>query len=104
METISLTRIFLVFALGMVAAFLFWRYVWFFRNPDRTVAQGENIVSPADGTVVYVKRVQANEEVIVIKRGVAARIKDIVRQDMDAPKLVIGIFMSPLMFTITALP
>ncbi len=95
METISLTRIFMVFALSVVAAFLFWRYVWFFRNPDRTIAQGENIVSPADGTVVYVKRVQPNEEVIVIKQGVAARIKDIVRQDMDAPKLVVGIFMSP---------
>lgn len=95
MEAISLTRILLVLALSMVAAFLFWRYVWFFRNPNRTIAQGENIVSPADGTVVYVKKVQPNEEVIVIKHGVPARIKDIVRQDVDAPKLVVGIFMSP---------
>ena len=84
METSSLTRIFLLCFLVIIAAFLFWRYVWFFRNPDRTIAQGENIVSPADGTVVYVKRVQPNEEVIVIKQGVTARIKDIVRQDMDA--------------------
>jgi phosphatidylserine decarboxylase len=95
METVSVIRILLVCVLGMIAAFLFWRYVWFFRNPDRTIAQGENIVSPADGTVVYVKRVRPNEEVIVIKQGVAARIRDIVRQDMDAPKLVVGIFMSP---------
>jgi phosphatidylserine decarboxylase len=95
METSSLTRIFLLCVVVIIAAFLFWRYIWFFRNPDRTVAQGENIVSPADGTVVYVKKVQPNEEVIVIKQGVAARIKDIVRQDMEAPKLVVGIFMSP---------
>lgn len=93
METISLVLGSL--ALGALAAFLFWRNVWFFRNPARTVPQGENIVSPADGTVVYVKAVKPNEEVIVIKQGVAAGIKDIVREDMDAPKILIGVFMSP---------
>jgi phosphatidylserine decarboxylase len=79
----------------MIAAFLLWRYFWFFRNPDRKITPGENIVSPADGTVVYVKKVYPNEEVVVIKQGVTARIRDIVRQDMEAPKLVVGIFMSP---------
>jgi phosphatidylserine decarboxylase len=92
---VSVIRIFLVCALSLIVAFLFWRYIWFFRNPDRTVAPGENFVSPADGTVVYVKRVKPNEEVIAIKQGVSARIKDIVREDMDASKIVIGIFMSP---------
>ncbi|MBN2645201.1 MAG: phosphatidylserine decarboxylase family protein [Desulfuromonadaceae bacterium] len=33
--------------------------VYFFRNPDRTVPQGQNLViSPADGKVVYVGKVQ----------------------------------------------
>ncbi len=84
-----------ILILSLVAAFVFWRYVWFFRNPPRTSPQGENIVSPADGTVVYVKTVSPDEEVLVIKQGISARIRDIVREDMDAPKSLIGIFMSP---------
>jgi len=79
----------------VVTAFLFWRYIWFFRNPPRTIPSGDNIVSPADGTVVYVKNVGPQDEVIAIKQGVAARIKDIVRQDVGVRKVLIGIFMSP---------
>jgi phosphatidylserine decarboxylase len=52
-------------------------------------------VSPADGTVVYVKRVEPGEEVVVIKQGVKATVRDIAREDDGQPKLVIGIFMSP---------
>lgn len=87
--------ILLAVVLLVVGAFLFWRYYWFFRNPPRTVPVGDNIVSPADGTVVYVKIVEPEDEVIVIKQGIAARIKDIVKQDMDSRKVLIGIFMSP---------
>lgn len=94
MATTSLI-VFLVFALLITGAFLFWRYLWFFRNPPRTAPPGDNVVSPADGTVVYVKTVEPGDEVIVIKQGIAARIEDIVRQDMDSRKVIIGIFMSP---------
>jgi phosphatidylserine decarboxylase len=52
-------------------------------------------VSPADGTVVYVRDVEPGEDVVVIKRGLAAKIADILREDVGEPKLVIGIFMSP---------
>ena len=52
-------------------------------------------MSPADGTVVYVKRVEPGEAVVVIKRGVKATVHDIAREDDGAAKLVIGIFMSP---------
>jgi phosphatidylserine decarboxylase len=93
METVSL--ILVAATLVCVAAFLFWRYVWFFRNPPRMTPPGEHIVSPADGTVVYVKAIKPHEKVIVIKKGIAAGIEDIVRQDMEGPKILIGIFMSP---------
>jgi len=96
METASSFKLLGYCALIVVAAWFFWRYVWFFRNPPRNIPAGQNIVSPADGTVVYVKVVQPNEPVISIKRGLAAGINDIVRDDFDAPKVVIGIFMSPL--------
>lgn len=52
-------------------------------------------MSPADGTVVYVSPVEPQEEVITIKKGLAARITDIVREDLKVPKVLIGIFMSP---------
>jgi phosphatidylserine decarboxylase len=81
--------------LALAAGFLYWRYVWFFRNPPRIPPPGENIVSPADGTVVYTRIVKPNEEVITIKQGLSARLTDIVREDLDQPKLSIGIFMSP---------
>lgn len=81
--------------LVLAAGLLFWRHVWFFRNPPRIPPPGENIVSPADGTVVYVSLVKPHQEVVYIKQGVAARLTDIVREDLDQPKLSIGIFMSP---------
>lgn len=79
----------------LLSGFLYWRYVWFFRNPGRVVPQEESIVSPADGTVVYVKALKPNDDVIVIKQGVRAKLEDIIRTDAELPKRLIGIFMSP---------
>jgi phosphatidylserine decarboxylase len=80
---------------AITAAFLFWRYVWFFRDPPRVPPAAPGLVSPADGTVVYVRRIEAGEPVVVIKQGLAATVRDIMRDDFDRPKLVVGIFMSP---------
>ena len=78
-----------VLAILVVAgAFIFWRYVWFFRNPARIIPAGENIVSPADGTVVYVKKIQPGADVFVIKQGVSAKISDIVKEELTEPKIV----------------
>lgn len=82
-------------ALAAATAYVYWREVWFFRNPARMPPAEAGLVSPADGTVVYVKRVRPGEPVVVIKEGLAATISDIVREDLARPKLVVGIFMSP---------
>ena len=51
--------IWLAALLGLaLAGFGFWRYIWFFRNPSRQAPAGDGLVSPADGTVVYVKEVE----------------------------------------------
>jgi phosphatidylserine decarboxylase len=84
-----------VLALSLLAAFLYWRHVWFFRNPPRQPPTAAGVLSPADGTVVYVKRVAPGEDVVVIKEGLAAKVEDILKQDEPAPKIVVGIFMSP---------
>jgi phosphatidylserine decarboxylase len=83
------------FAILFAGVFLFWRYVWFFRDPPRTPPAEPGIVSPADGTVVYVRRVAPGEPVVSIKQGVSATLRDLVREEVEGTKLVIGIFMSP---------
>ncbi len=90
--------------LALATGFLYWRYAWFFRNPPRVPPPGENIVSPADGTVVYVSLVKPHQEVVTIKQGLSARLTDIVREDLDQPKLSIGIFMSPFNVHYNRLP
>ena len=84
-----------VVVVGLALGYLFWRHVWFYRNPPRTPPVEAGLVSPADGTVVYVRSVAPGEEVVVIKQGVRALVKDILRADVDEPKVVIGIFMIP---------
>lgn len=53
------------------------------------------MLSPADGIVVYVRKVAPGEDVVVIKQGMRATVKDIALEDDGGTKLVIGIFMSP---------
>ena len=80
---------------ALILSYLYWRYEWFYRNPPRKPPEEPGIVSPADGTVVYVKQVLPGEEVLAIKRGYGVTIADIVHEDLSYPKFVIGIFMSP---------
>ena len=80
--------------LGFIA-YLVWRHLWFYRDPPRTPPAETGLLSPADGTVVYVKKVAHGEEVVVIKQGVAATVSDLMHGDFDQPKLVVGVFMSP---------
>lgn len=82
-------------ALGAAAAYAYWRRVWFWRNPVRVPPPREGVLSAADGTVVYVEKVAPGEPVVSIKRGLDARLADIVREDDALPKLLVGVFMSP---------
>jgi phosphatidylserine decarboxylase len=78
-----------------LGAYFFWRYLWFFRNPDRRIPDGDNIISPADGTVVYVEKVAPREPVISVKKKRKISVCDIVREDLEKTRILIGIFMSP---------
>jgi phosphatidylserine decarboxylase len=80
----------------LAALYLLWRYWWFWRNPRRNIPRGEHFLSPADGTVVYVKRAAPYEPIISCKQGRAVSINDIVHEELDQAKILIGIFMSPL--------
>lgn len=80
---------------GLFCIYLFWRRVWFFRNPSRLPPPGGSILSPADGRVVYVRHVQSREAVLSIKKGVPAPLEDMAPTDLEGPKILIGVFMSP---------
>ncbi len=90
-----MTTSLLVLLLLGLGVFLFWRFYWFFRNPQRRVPTGEGLLSPADGKVVYVRKVEPREPVLIIKKGQEARIIDILKEDDAKPKVIIGVFMSP---------
>jgi phosphatidylserine decarboxylase len=79
----------------LLIAFLYWRYIWFFRNPHRVIPEAEGIVSPAEGTVVYVKVVHPGTPVVSIKKGRPIFVSDILSGDVDGQSLLIGVFMSP---------
>lgn len=92
---VSALRLGLSVCAGAGAAWLYWRWVWFFRNPRRTPPAEQGVVSAADGTVVYVEKLEPGAEVISVKSGLRARLGDITREDESLPKLLIGVFMSP---------
>ena len=83
-----------LFFIASIIFFFFFRFWFFFRNPERKIAEGNNIVSPADGYVIYIKEIKDNEVPISIKKGQKITLNELVDDD-DAYTLVIGIFMTP---------
>jgi phosphatidylserine decarboxylase len=57
-----------ILAVLICGASFYWRYVWFLRNPQRVPPNQPAILSPADGTVVYVKQIDPQLDVLVIKK------------------------------------
>ena len=88
----------LVIAAAFSGLFLVWRF-FFLRNPSRQVnADDRLILSPADGFIVYVRRVVPDEELMSIKKGQPILLGDLL--GLDDPALpregwLVGIFMSP---------
>jgi phosphatidylserine decarboxylase len=82
-----------------LAAFGFWRFYFFFRNPNRHVTVDErSILSPADGFVIYVLRVEPGQELISVKNGERILLDDLMTLDDPAvPRQgwLVGIYMSP---------
>lgn len=68
----------------------------FFRNPVRTIPGGPNdLVSPADGRVIYIKELEANQIPVTIKKKRVAHISEITKTDIiEQPCYLIGIAMT----------
>ena len=68
----------------------------FFRNPVRKIPGGRNdIVSPADGRVIYIKELEKNQVPVSIKKKRVASIQEITKTDiLEQPCYLIGIAMT----------
>ncbi len=77
------------------------------KDPPRTIPAGNNIVSPADGLVLYVKRIENGVVPEVVKKGVAIPLDELIK---DEPSEVmeegylIGIYMNVETVHITRVP
>jgi len=69
----------------------------FWRTPMRRVRAGEDeIISPADGNVIYIKKIEAGNVPVSIKNGRAFRLNELTKTDLlDTPCWLIGINMTP---------
>lgn len=69
----------------------------FYRIPLRKVnSNSENILSPADGNVIYIKKIDSGEVPISVKNGLEARLTEFTQADiLDYPCWLIGINMTP---------
>lgn len=85
--------------------FVYWRYFYFFRDPKRTAPKGNNLVAPADGTVVYIKKVKKGTVPLSIKGSKEIKLQEIVKtKDVLDDQYLIGIFMSPFSVHVNRAP
>lgn len=68
----------------------------FFRNPNRIIPGDINdIVSPADGRVIYIKELEVNQIPVTVKKKRIASIQEITKTDiLEQPCYLIGIAMT----------
>lgn len=87
----------LLILFGFVTAlFVWWRFWFFMRNPKRQPPLGEGFLAPADGYVVYVKRVEAGTIPIAIKKRAHIELSEISSfpQLGKASGYLVGTFMT----------
>lgn len=82
----------------LLTVWAFWRFHFFNRDPDRTPPEGaeDGVLAPADGTILYVQRVEYEEAPIAVKHGRPVPFARFVgRTGVRGPGYLVGIFMHP---------
>jgi phosphatidylserine decarboxylase len=88
----------LTILITIVGVLLYWRFIYFFRDPERIIPSGNNVVSPADGTIVYIKKIDKGCIPLSIKNKKEIKLEEITKVDFKSKfegGYIIGIFMSP---------
>ncbi len=79
-------------ALVIIVLLLILFILNFYRDPERKIPKGNNIVAPADGRVISI--LKTNKGNIKIKKNILGKIKTLTK-DVAKECYVISIFMSP---------
>lgn len=86
------------FVCGTIVLFLFILLLIyrFYRNPKRIIpGEANDIVSPADGRVIYIKELEVNQIPVTVKKKRVASIQEITKTDiLEQPCYLIGIAMT----------
>lgn len=86
----------LIIAILIFLAYLYWRFFYFFRDPERKIPGGKNIVAPADGEIVYVSKVRKNATPLSAKKGKMLTLTEIAKSRLfPGEKFIVGIFINP---------
>lgn len=81
-----------------LAAWALWRFHWFNRDPDREPPpeSADSVLAAADGTILYVRRVERDEPPVCVKNGHPVPLAKFVgRTGLRGPGYLIGTFMHP---------
>lgn len=86
-----------IILLAFLMLFVAWRF-YFLRNPKRIIPKGNHIVSPADGTVLYIKRIEKGSIPAAQKNGIMILLNEITDYTdlQNISGYLVGIFMTPL--------
>lgn len=92
-----MNNLFLFFLFLIIIIYIFWRFKYFFRDPVRVIPSGDNLVSPADGTIVYVKEIRSGIIPIAVKKNNKIKLDEITKMNIpkDISYCIVGIFMHP---------
>lgn len=96
MTIISIIAFWSLFFLIFPFIFVFYRFYFFLRNPKRISPQGDDILSPADGYVLYIKKLDNDEIPVSVKHNKSIHLNELVNETNKKYNFVIGIFMTPL--------
>jgi len=77
--------------------FLLWR-VYFLRNPKRIIPEGNVIVAPADGIILYIKEVKKGKIPFSVKSEKAIPLHELnaIEYGLAEDGWLVGIFMNPM--------
>jgi len=95
---LGLTWYSLLFSILSLPVLAFVNLQWrFWRSPKRKLTATENqIVSPADGNIIYIKKLEEQDEFVSVKKGDISTLYEIMQTDLvKKPCWQIGINMTP---------
>ncbi|UCF44075.1 MAG: phosphatidylserine decarboxylase [Planctomycetota bacterium] len=99
-----LATVLLLLRLSVVTDYFYHALI---KDPPRQIPPGNNIVAPADGIVLYIKKIEDGVIPEIVKKGVAIPLREFIKNDLAGPMkrgYLIGIYMNVESVHITRVP